>query len=368
MKEKMLSTNRPIRIGFDIDEVLLECSKPAIEFANKHYGTNMKIEDLDSWGKSDGDFKRMQDVFKEESFVLSQEPIKGAKEFIEKLSRVAGMEIYFITAVPVELTSARSKSLMKHFPWVPTNHYILTSSKQVAYFDIFVDDAEHNLFMNKSKYPIVKREKWNASITGMLSYKTFDQLWILIETICKKEGLTNVKPINEPSVFAIIGPTGSGKNKLANELCKRGMFRPYTYTNSGYDMESESYKYYIYRTSDEIEKEDLFMTTVYGKNIYGVKEKDIKNALDRGLNVVMVVDMCGYAALKAKFPTVSIFKDQIYEENIKNIFSKPMTNEEKTNRILSIKRERKNKDLCDYLLPAGEDISELADRVINTIN
>lgn len=368
MKKKLLSTSRPIRIGFDIDEVLLECSRPAIKWANKKYSTNLSVDDLNSWGKSDGDYAKMQLAFKEEEFVLSQEPIEGATEFIERLSNVVGVEIYFITAVPVELTSARSKSLMKHFPWVPTKNYILTSSKEVAYFDIFVDDAEHNLLVNGSKYTIVKREKWNENITGMLSYKTFNELWVLIETICKKEGLVQVKPIEEPSVFAIIGPTGSNKNDLANELCNRGMYRPITYTNAGYDTKNENYKYYSFRTNEEMSKENLFTTTVYGKNIYGIKEKEIRRALNRGKNVVMVVDMCGYAALKAKFPTISIYKDQDYEKNVQNILSKKMTDEEKTNRILAIKSERKNQYLCDYMLPASENISELADRVFNTIN
>lgn len=364
MKEKMLTTKKAIKIGFDIDEVLLECSRPAIEWANERLGANLKPEDLTSWGKSDGDYKKMQQVFKEEEFVLSQEPIAGAVEFIERLSNVVGVEIYFITAVPVELTSARSKSLMRHFPWVPTSNYILTSSKQVAYFDIFVDDAEHNLINNRSKYPIVKRERWNENLTGMLSYKTFDELWVLIQTICNSEGLKNVEPIKEPSVFAIVGPTGSGKNRLAAELCNHGMIRPKTYTNSNYDTKGEDY---VLVTDEEFEKENFFMTTVYGTKRYGVKESEIKKALKRGKNVVMVVDMCGYAALKAKFPTVSVFKDEAKENNLRNILSKEMSEEEKINRILSIDKEKNNMYLCDYLLPAGEDIQKLAQRVINTI-
>lgn len=365
MKKKMLSTSRVIKIGFDIDEVLLECSKPAIEWANKRFGTNLSFDDLDSWGKSGDGYDKMQLAFKDENFVLSQEPIEGATEFIERLSNVIGVEIYFITAVPVELTSARSKSLMKNFPWVPTSNYILTSSKEVAYFDIFVDDAEHNLFKNKSKYPIVKRAKWNSNITGMLGYSSFEELWVLINSILRTEGVKNVNPISEPSVFAIIGPTGSGKNSLAEELCQYGMYRPKTYTNSEYDARNKNY---IYVPSNEFKKENFFMTTTYGKNVYGVPEANITNALSRGKNVVMVVDMCGYAALAARFPTVSIFKDESYENNVRNILQREMPDEEKANRIMSIKREKENMALCDYLLPQGEDVKTLAQRVINTIN
>lgn len=362
MKEKMLSTSKPIKIGFDIDEVLLECSKPAIDWANKKYGTNLTTEELNSWGKNDGDFKYMQEVFKDPDFVLSQKPISGAVEFIERLSNVVGIEIYFITAVPVELSTQRSQSLMKHFPWVHTKNYILTSSKDVAYFDIFVDDAEHNLFGNKSKYPIVKREKWNENITGMLSYKTFDELWVLITTICNKEGLMNTQNIPDPCVLAIIGPTGSQKVDLANELVKRGMVKPETFTNSKYDAQRNNYSYV-----ENINTEDYFMATVYGKNIYAVKENSIKKALKRGKNVVMVVDMCGFAALKSKFPTISIFKDSRYEDNVKDILKRNIPDEEKTNRILSIRSEKRNMHLCDYLLPAGEEIRISADRIINTI-
>lgn len=368
MKNMMMSTTKPIRIGFDVDEVLLECSEPARIWANEKLGTNLKKNDLNVWGRCDGDFKKLQTVFRDETFVASQEPIEGAVEFIKRLSAVEGVEIYFITAVPVEMTKARSLSLVRHFPWVPTENYILTSSKHVAHFDIFVDDAEHNLFSNESKYPIVKRERWNENITGMLSYQTFEELWSLIEIICKKEGLKKVNKINTPSILAIIGPTGSDKNKLANELCKRGMSRPWVYTNSHYDLSSESYKYYSYRTDEEIrEEEDFFMTTVYGKNFYGVKYKNIKTLLDRHDNLVMVVDMRGYAALKTKFPTVSIYKDQTYEKCISNTLKKEMSDEEKTNRIMAIKRERRNMELCDYVLPASDDIEMLADMVMNTI-
>lgn len=61
--------------------------------------------------------------------------------------------------------------------------------------------------------------------------------------------------------------------------------------------------------------------------------------------------MCGAIALKRAFPTYIIYISKGREEIIKNIISRTnLTDEQKTLRILSIDAERKNKNICDYII------------------
>lgn len=367
IKKLPRTCNKEITIGLDCDDLLLECADLAISCVNRDYGLNLDPKNLKFWGYKEGDYAKMYQYFNSPDFVRSQKPIEGAQAFVERLSKIDGVKTYFITAVPIEMTGIRGLCLQKFFPWVPTHNYILSSSKEVAHFDIFVDDAPHNIMANSSDYVIMRRQAWNENISGMLSYSSFDELWAIVSTILRRKQVAIETHIDIPSVFALIGPSGSGKNEIADILCKNGMERPRSYTtkeNPGDD--------YIHVNPDEFDKMaeegKFFENTSYGTHKFAIPKDEIDRILRRGVNVVAVVDMCGYAALKAHYPTVAIYRDRAKEDLLRHILSRDYNMDEKINRIMALNTEKNNMRLCDYLIPAEDSAEDAAERILNLIH
>lgn len=366
-REKPRSCEETIRIGFDCDDLLLKCADYAIACVNRDYGLNLDAKNLTHWGYKEGDYEKMYQYFSSKDFVRSQPPLEGAQAFIERVSKIPGVKIYFITAVPIEVMGIRGECLRRYFPWVDEKNYILSSSKDVVKFDIFVDDAPHNIFANTSEYVIVRRQAWNENISGMLSYYSFDELWAIVSGILQKKHVVIDPKIDDPTVFAIVGPSGAGKNEVADLLCKAGMKRPHSYTTKK-DLEGKG-DHYVYISEEEFKKlheeGKFFEATVYGTNRFAILDGEISAILKRGVNVVTVVDMCGVAALKAKYPTVAIYKDRRYEDILTNIIQRDYDVKEKVNRIMALQSEQKNVRICDYMIPASDTPEQAAQRIIN---
>lgn len=366
-EELPLSCEKKISIAFDCDDLLFECIEPALERTNRLYNLNLTEDKMTHWGYDEGDYAKVYECFNDPEFVANQKPLKGARPFIKELSKIPGVVIYFITAVPSAMMAIRAESLAKHFPTIDQKNFILSSSKHVASFDIFVDDAPHNVFNNNSEYVIVKRKSWNQNITGMLSYSNFDELWVIITSILKKKHIEIDHHIEIPSVFALIGPSGGEKNKIARLLCKAGMERPISYTTRKKAEDNEDNYHFISNKEFEILKKQgfFFETTVYGKNKFGLPNNAISDILSKGKNAVTVVDMCGMAALKARYPTIAIYVDKRYEVLLRNILVREYELEEQINRIIALQSERNNRKICDYLLSKEDSIEESAQRIIN---
>ena len=97
---------------------------------------------------------------------------------------------------------------------------------------------------------------------------------------------------------------------------------------------------------------------------YGTKKEDIQDVLDRGHFAVMPLDMCGAIAMKRNFPTAIIYINKDKEELIRDIVESDYTTEEKTLRLLSIDAEKRNREICDYVIDnakgdGGEQIMKL---------
>ena len=362
-----LSTTHEVTIGFDCDDLLFECISLAVACVNRDYGLNLDAEEMLRWGYSDNGFDKIFQYFNSPKFVRNQKPIAGAQEFIERLSKLPDVKIYFITDVPTALMSVRGLCLKKYFPWVDERNYILSSSKEVARFDVFIDDAPHNLFANQSEYRIVRRHRWNENISGMLSYYDFDELWALLQIILAKKQTSHDVPTKGPFVVALVGPTGGGKNRIADILEYCGFARPMSYTTK----ETANREHYHVISDEEFRKmrdDGCFMdTTVYGTHRFGIPDGEIQKYLSNGQNVVAVVDMCGVANLVSRFPCIIIYKDKRYHDILVSILNSKDDIEAKVNRIMSLSSEQANVGLCHYRLPAEDTDEQAAQRVINLI-
>ena len=109
-------------------------------------------------------------------------------------------------------------------------------------------------------------------------------------------------------LFVISGPSGVGKDSVIDGLKKLG--RPYHFTvtattRSMRPGERDSIDY-IFLTRDEfrrmIDHDDLLeWAEVYG-NLYGVPKSQVNDALNRGQDVIMKIDVQGAATVKILHP------------------------------------------------------------------
>ena len=119
----------------------------------------------------------------------------------------------------------------------------------------------------------------------------------------------------------------------------------------------------------EFAKQNFFEKTRYAGIQYGTKKEDIQMVLNMGKFAVMPLDMCGAIAMKRHFPTVMIYIYKDKESMIRDIIESDYTTEEKTLRLLSLDAEKRNREICDYVVDnskgkGAEQIRELVEKYI----
>ena len=109
-------------------------------------------------------------------------------------------------------------------------------------------------------------------------------------------------------LFVISGPSGVGKDSVIDGLKKLG--RPYHFTVTATTRRirpGETHGIdYIFLSRDDfrhmIENDDLLeWAEVYG-NLYGVPKSQVNDALNRGQDVIMKIDVQGAATVKRLYP------------------------------------------------------------------
>ena len=216
--------NRKFRLStaLDIDDLLMECVPYAIRLANEKYQFDppLTIYEVNRWGKLGTRADVIFEFFKDPEFFRTQPVIKGAKEFVRKLSKMT--EVFVSTSVYPEFMSIRAQRIMEEFPEIPQDHIYMGSRKDKIDVDILFDDGMHNVTRSNATYPILMRRPWNQTATGMLAVNTYDEFLRLVEVISegynlKREGYSG----DEPGIVVLVGPSGSGKNQVAKQMLRK---------------------------------------------------------------------------------------------------------------------------------------------------
>ena len=341
--------------ALDVDDLLLECVPYAIRLANEKYQFDppLTIHEVNRWGRlgtrADVIFEFMNDP----EFFRNQPPIKGAREFVQKLSQMT--EVFISTAVWPEYMTLRFQRILEEFPEIPQDHILIGSRKDKIDVDILFDDGMHNVVQSNAQYPILMRRPWNQEATGILAVNNYDEFLKLVEVIA---GSYNVKADNftlkEPSIVVLVGPSGSGKNEVARGLLKRSdKFEKLVSYTTDATVAARPDGAYHYVSEDEfrqmMDRGELFESTTYAHHFYGSKRADVERILSEGKHVLTVMDICGAMSLKTLFPhVVTIFIKRDRRELITDILRKDSTVEDKANRLLSIEVEMRNTQICDY--------------------
>ncbi len=351
MRKYRLST------ALDIDDVLMECTEYAIRLANEKYKFDppLSIYEVTSWGKTGNRTDVIQEFFKDPKFYETQPVIKGAKEFVAKLSQMT--ELFVSTAIPPEFMGIRAKRIMEEFPEIPPDHIYMGSRKDKINVDILFDDAMHNVLRSNAKYPILIRRPWNQEATGMLAVNTYDEFLKLVEVIAdsysmKKEDVSFV----EPTVVVLVGASGSGKSKLATRLLSKTdkfeKLMSFTTKDPTATAENDWYNYVSVETFREMcESGEMFQSTMYAGHGYGSRKSDVEAILAKGKHVMTTMDICGAMSLKTNFKNVvTIYIQRDKKGLLSSILRKNSSIEDKVNRIVAVDFEEHNAEICDYVV------------------
>lgn len=332
--------------GIDFDDVLCPFIEHAVAICNKANNTAYTKQDINTWGFDGNDAIREVSKYYGSSTVLfSQKVSDEAVVFMKELQKKG--DVYIITAVKPEFMSFRAAQIKEAFPFIADDHILMGVAKNLVKFDVTLDDAPHNILKSCADYPVLFRQPWNASLSGVLSVNSYDDFLVLIDQIKESMSADRKKP-EEPAVIALVGPSGSNKNAVVRELCKEfgSWMTPISNKNTSSD--------------------DCIVKTVYAGHEFALSKKEIeRNITCSRKSVVLPVDMCGAMTLKRLFKNVVlIFCKCSRETMIGNILNKDIPNEEKKIRLLSLEQEIKHKRLCDFVI----DTEDPEDAVQNINN
>lgn len=357
--------------ALDVDDVLLECVPYAIKLANEKYNFDppLTIHEVDRWGKLGTRADVIFEFFTEE-FFRTQPVIEGAREFVRKLSKMT--EVFICTSVYPQFMSIRAEMIMKEFPEIPPENIYMASRKDKLNVDILLDDGMHNVFKSNAAYPILMRRPWNQKATGMLAVNNYDEFLKLVEVISTSYSTTR-DDYQNPQIVALVGPSGSGKTTIANKLLQKEprfeKLLSYTTIDPTATTENEWYncidKAEFFKMVDN---KELFESTMYAGHGFGSKKKDVDEIISNGKTVLTIMDICGAMSLKTHYKdVVTVYIKRDKRDLIETILEKNSTNEDKVNRIISIDDERRNEEICDYVIENNGDYDIIVDNIIKML-
>ncbi len=118
----------------------------------------------------------------------------------------------------------------------------------------------------------------------------------------------------EPLVIIVSGPSGSGKSTLVQKILELpGTLPSVSCTTRARRATEATGKCYAYLTEAEFDEmvargEFLEYARVFGRHSYGTPKKWLNEARDKGLDLVLEIDVQGAAQVKQKLPeSVAIF-------------------------------------------------------------
>ena len=282
-------------------------------------------------------------------------------------------EVFVSTAIPPEFMGIRAKRIMEEFPEIPADHIYMGSRKDKIQVDILFDDAMHNILSSSARYPILMRRPWNRDATGMLAVNNYDEFLRLVEVISESYAIGKGASMTEPGIVVLVGPSGSGKSKIATKvLSQTDKFEKlvsYTTKDPTAVEENQWYNYVSVDTFRQMcDSGEMFQSTMYAGHGYGSRKQDVQSILDSGKYVLTTMDICGAMSLKTHFKNViTIYIKREKKALMNSILRKNSSIEDKVNRLIAIESERQNAEICDYLVQF-DSYDDAAAQILNILN
>jgi guanylate kinase len=269
--------------------------------------------------------------------------------------------------------SIRHQRIVEAFPEIPADHILMGSRKGMIDVDILFDDGMHNVFRSNAAYPILMRRPWNREATGILAVNNYDEFLKLVEVIAGSYNVrTEPYSMSKPSILVLVGPSGSGKNEVAEQLMDMSdRFEKLVSYTTDCEAASRSGGRYHHVPLDQFhamqESGEIFESTTYAHQCYGSRKSDVEQILTRGKHVLTVMDICGAMSLKTHFDNViTVYVKRDKKELLSAVLEENMPTEEKVNRIIAMDAEMRNASICDYVVQF-ENGRQAAEEICRTL-
>ena len=216
------------------------------------------------------------------------------------------------------------------------------------------------------------RRPWNNEATGVLAVNTYDEFLKLVEVIADSYNPKAAAAMEQPGIVVLVGPSGSGKSKIATRLLaqtdKYEKLVSYTTNDPTAVEENEWYNYVSLEEFRAMcDGGELVTSTMYAGHGYGSKRCDIESILSRGKRVMTTMDICGAMALKTHFAdVVTVYIKREKRALMASILRKNSSIEDKVNRLLSIEAEGQNAAVCDFTVKVDSP-EDAARQICNTL-
>ena len=373
------SMNKKYRLStaLDIDDLLMDCTAYALQLANEKYQFDPPIDiyEVEHWGKHGTRVDTMFEFFRDPEFYRTQPVYPGAKEFVRRLSKMT--EVFVSTAIPPEFMGIRAQRIMEEFPEIPADHIYMGSRKDKIKVDILFDDGLHNVLSSSATYPILMRRSWNREATGVLAVNNYEEFLKLVEVIADSYSIRpETSPLSEPSIVVLVGPSGSGKSKIASQvLAKTDRFEKLVSYTTNDPTAVEQNQWYNYVSVEKFremrDSGEMFQSTMYAGHGYGSRKQDIEKILAQGKHVLTTMDIGGAMSLKTHFKNVvTIYIKRNKKLLMSAILRKNSSIDDKVNRLMGIESENKNAEICDYIVEFDtydQAVEQLCD-ILNVCN
>jgi guanylate kinase len=167
-------------------------------------------------------------------------------------------------------------------------------------------------------------------------------------------------PAHKPIVYIISAPSGSGKSTLVNELLKsvRDLDFSISYTTRAPRGNETDGKQYYFVSRSEFEKmirdgEFLEHAEVFEKDYYGTARRFLREAEQKGHDLLLDIDVQGAAQIQQKCPdATSIFVLPPDRKTLEERLRKRGEDREEVieHRLIAARREIQNYERYNYIL------------------
>lgn len=339
-----------LKIALDCDDVLYNCNHYAVELLNKELDEALDAESITKWGPLGNDLGKRLKYFDDPEFYENEPLIKGAKDFVHRLSQVA--DVYIITSIPANCAGARVARLAQDFPEIPMENIFIGRKKGMIKVDILLDDGPHNFTDSIAEYCVLYRQPWNSSESGLMSVYSYAEFLNFVDSLLK----ATVAPKESPKMLCLIGPSASGKTTIADILCtqEEGFCKVTSCTTRPVrpDDQPGTYNYLTKKEFvSQVENGQFAEYNEYLGNLYGTRFEDILSSCLKGI-VVTVLDIRGAMAMKRTFGAgcAIVFIDRPKEQIIRSILERDISNEDKLERIMTVDNESSNRSYADAVI------------------
>lgn len=185
-----------------------------------------------------------------------------------------------------------------------------------------------------------------------------------------------IKTKTQGELIIISGTTCAGKDTVVKELLKKNnnLKKSISYTSRekrDYEIENESY-YFV--TKEEFENkinndEFLEYASIHDDYYYGTPKKEVIELLDKGIDVILVIDVQGAKIIKEKYPNtllIFILAPSMNEIKKRILSRNTETKEQVIERFKSAYKEINEINKYNYVV-INDDLNTCVDKVNSII-